>query len=185
MLLMLISISSDIFADGAVVASSSHIHFSSSEEWTIEHSVDISQNLYLPGMEANSNGVYPVVLDINVSPELIGVKEIEIEAFDREGRTVVDEERLFTYDRRMILPPELCPSVPGEIWFYRIRFINQIGHVSKWSDFHKGYGALTGGAFIKHFEKYAMKPWEFVGTEPSGSDFRIPGVGCPGRKRAE
>ena len=172
LLFMLISISSAVFADGTPVASSSHIHFSSNEEWNIEHNVDFSQNLYLPGMEANENGVYPVVLDLNVAPELLGVKEIEIEAFDRNGTTMVKEERVFTYDRRIILSPELCPSVPGEVWFYRIRFVNQIGHVSKWSDFHKGYGAITGEAFIKHFEKYAMKPWEFVATEPAGSEFR-------------
>ena len=169
---MLITVSSAIYADGAAVASTSPIHYSSGEEWDMEQSVSFSQNLYLPGMEANENGVYPVVLDINVAPELLGIREIEIEAFDRDGNTMVSEERMFSYDRRVILPPELCPSVPGEVWFYRVRFINQIGHVSKWSGVHKGYGALTGEAFIKHFEKYAMKPWEFVGTEPVGSDFR-------------
>ena len=172
LLLVLMSISSAIFADGAVVASSSPIHFSSGEEWDMEHNVSFSQNLYLPGMEANSNGVYPVVLDIQVAPELLGVKEIEIEAFNDEGKTMVNAERVMSYDRRIILSPDLCPSEPGEIWFYRIRFVNHIGHVSKWSEFHKGYGAITGEAFIKHFEKYAMKPWEFIGTEKVGSDFR-------------
>lgn len=169
---MLISISSAIYADGAVVASTSPIHYSSGEEWNMEQGVSFSQNLYIPGMQPNSNGVYPVVLDINVAPELLGVREIEIEAFDNDGNTMFSEERVFSYDRRVILPPELCPSVPGEIWFYRIRFINQIGHVSKWSGVYKGYGAITGEAFMKHFEKYAMKPWEFIGTEPEGSAFR-------------
>ena len=54
------------------------------------------------------------------------------------------------------------PSVPGETWMYRLRGTDVFDRYSAWSDGVEGYGALTGNAFIKFFEAYALKPWEFV-----------------------
>lgn len=118
--------------------------------------LSVSKNSYSASLKANANGVYPVTIKIGNDTTFT---EYQVEGVSSTGksmgtRTVKNNETL--------ADSSFSPSVPGETWMYRLRGTDVFDRYSAWSDGVEGYGALTGNAFIKFFEAYALKPWEFV-----------------------
>lgn len=118
--------------------------------------LSVSKNSYPASLKANINGVYPVTIKIGNDSTFT---EYQVEGVSSTGksmgtRTVKNDETL--------ADSSFSPSVPGETWMYRLRGTDVFDRYSAWSDGVEGYGALTGNAFIKFFEAYALKPWEFV-----------------------
>lgn len=120
---------------------------------------DFSSNYYSNQLNANSAGLFPVVLSVGKIPD--DAISIEIEAYDYGKTQVTLEVKNFELATSIVLS-DASPAVPGEIWAYRARFVLSDGSRTEWSDFDYGYGAITNEAFIKFYERYAMKPWEFV-----------------------
>ena len=52
-----------------------------------------------------------------------------------------------------------------ESYNYKIRGVDKFYSYSEWTAGLNGYGALTPEKFIKTFEAYALKPWEFINSE--------------------
>lgn len=119
-----------------------------------------SDNYYAAGLQANENGIFPVVL--NVDTELEDISALEIEAYDWKKSNEPVSSWTLPSSEHIVLSGDMSPSKPGEIWSYRARFVLSDGSRTEWSDFDYGYGAITNEAFIKFYERYAMKPWEFV-----------------------
>lgn len=128
--------------------------------------ITVTQNKWSSDLTANSNGVYPVKLSLGSSNMY---QEYQIEAIDSSGVSRGTISGLTNNEPTRILS-DLSPDKPGDIWSYRIRGLDVFGRYSEWSStlgsdsdrFAEGYGALTGNAFIKFFEAYGLKPWEFV-----------------------
>ena len=128
--------------------------------------ITVTQNKWSSDLTANSNGVYPVKLSLGSSNMY---QEYQIEAIDSSGVSRGTISGLVNNEPTRILST-LSPDKPGDIWSYRIRGLDVFGRYSEWSStlssasdrFTEGYGALTGNAFIKFFEAYGLKPWEFV-----------------------
>ena len=111
-------------------------------------------NGYRSGLTANSNGVYPVFLDINnpdafkklyISVNGSVANEISIEKLKKESFAIES------------------PQMPFETYEYTVYGESLFGRKTKVSKPVVAYGAVTPEKFIKLFEAYAMKPWEFVG----------------------
>lgn len=121
-----------------------------------------STNYYSAELVANGNGVYPVVLTVGFDSSVLGADAIELEAYDDSGASLVMSARKVGYAGSVVLSGDMSPSKPGEIWRYRARLVYHDGRRGSWSSMQEGYGAITGTAFMKFFERYAMKPWEFT-----------------------
>ena len=128
--------------------------------------ITISQNQWSADLTANGNGVYPVKLSLGSSSLY---EKYQIEALDADNVSQGTIGELVNNNPEIILT-DLSPEKAGDVWYYRIRGVDVFGRYSEWSSnstsqsdrYASGYGALTGHAFIKFFEMYAMKPWEFV-----------------------
>ena len=130
--------------------------------------ISVSRNRWSGDLKANSNGVYPVIFSLGSSTLY---EEYQVEALDSAGISKGTLDGLKNNTPETILT-NLSPSTPGEIWYYRVRGVDVFGRYSEWSTsrsdeserYAEGYGALTGNAFIKFFEAYVLKPWEFVNS---------------------
>ena len=120
----------------------------------------------ISGGSPNSNGVYPLYFSISGS-EYIQDLELEIIKSSNPTGAVPEIHEVSASSSATAFASEYYPSKVGEIWTYRVRGIDPFGRYTDWSGYLQGYGAITGNAFIKFFEAYGLKPWEFVGK----SDF--------------
>ena len=128
--------------------------------------INVTRNMWASDLTANENGVYPVKFSLGSSSLY---EEYQVEAIDSNNVSQGTLNGLKNNEPERVLT-ELSPKKPGDEWFYRIRGVDVFGRYSEWSStnsgqadkYASGYGALTGHAFIKFFEMYAMKPWEFV-----------------------
>lgn len=132
----------------------------------------VSENRYVSSLEntESSNGVYPLMITINgESGATYQVEAYQLSSsgvMTTQGRHVVDASE----QGSEIAVPDISPVNVGDVWYYRVRKGDQFGRYSDWSTentsesdrYKTGYGAITGEAFIKYFEAYAMKPWEFL-----------------------
>lgn len=120
--------------------------------------ITVTKNRWNNSLKENANGVYPVVLTVGNDSTFT---EYQVEAVSADGKS---QGTISVKNDETITLDTLSPAKPGEIWQYRIRGTDVFGRYSAWSGSIEGYGALTGHAFIKFFEAYAMKPWEFVNS---------------------
>ena len=132
----------------------------------------VSENKYIASLQGqeSSAGVYPLMITINGDAgATYQVEAYKLSAngiMTTQGRHVVSKENQGTE----IVVPDISPTAVGEKWYYRVRKGDQFRRYSEWSTdntaesdkYKTGYGAITGQAFIKFFEAYAMKPWEFI-----------------------
>ena len=132
----------------------------------------VSENKYTAALEGqqSSSGVYPLMITVNGDAG----STYQVEAFQlsstgimtTQGRHVITASE----QGQEIVVSDISPTTVGEEWYYRIRKGDKFGRYSDWSTdnsfvsdrYKTGYGAITGQAFIKFFEAYAMKPWEFI-----------------------
>ena len=113
------------------------------------------------GGSPNSNGVYPLYFSISGSDYLKGL-ELEIIKSSSPTGAVPEVHEISASSSDTAFSSEYYPDKVGEIWTYRVRGIDPFERYTDWSGYLQGYGAITGTAFIKFFEAYALKPWEFV-----------------------
>ena len=117
-----------------------------------------------------SNGVYDLILKVGENSTF---NNYEVEALSETGQSMATFT--VTNNEELVLTGNTRPSVVGVKYQYRIRGVDIFGRYSEWSSensssadkYCEGYGAITGSAFIKFFEKFSLKPWEFI----SQSDF--------------
>ena len=130
----------------------------------------VSQNKFDSRLEdlANASGVYPVIAKIGTDPNY---KVFQIGAYSLNISGDSAEQGVVTLNSEdEIVLTNLSPTSVGEKWYYKVRGADVYGRWSEWSTansstsdkYAEGYGAITGEAFIKFFEAYAMKPWEFI-----------------------
>lgn len=118
--------------------------------------ISISSNRYDSALSANENGVYPVWLDVRNSERF---KSIDLTV------TMNGEDVSFTLpvsSSVVAIPWEYTPAKPFESYSYSVKGNSYFGRATSTSPKTVAYGALTGEKFIKLFESFAMKPWEFV-----------------------
>lgn len=122
--------------------------------------ISINSNRYNSLLTANENGVYPVWLSV-ANPEHF--KSIDLRVTINGDTT---EHTLNVKDLSSLaysLGTDLSPSEPFVSYSYSFKGNSYFGRTTQWSSTAIAYGAVTGEKFIKLFEAYAMKPWEFVG----------------------
>ena len=126
----------------------------------------VSKNSYSATLTANSNGVYPVIIKTGNDSTFT---EYQVEGVSSTGKSMGTRS---ISNNGTLSESAFSPSVPGETWMYRLRGTDVFDRYSAWSDGVEGYGALTGNAFIKFFEAYALKPWEFVNKSDFPSNLK-------------
>lgn len=117
----------------------------------------VKSNSYNSSLTANGNGIYPVYLSVGNQEAFKTITvsvttpdgaeesiEYSIDDLKNSGFAVKSPEKPFE---------KYSYTVSGESWF---------GRKTKTSKVVEAYGAVTPEKFIKLFEAYAMKPWEFV-----------------------
>ena len=120
------------------------------------------------GGSANSNGVYPLYYSVSGS-EYIETLELEIIKSNTPSGAVPEIHEIST-SSSSAMASGYYPAEPGTVWVYRVRGVDPFGRYTDWTGYQQGYGALTGKAFIKLFEMYGLKPWEYInGTKLSAS----------------
>lgn len=123
--------------------------------------VTVRSNIYDKNLVANENGVYPVLLAVD---NLESFKTITVTARKADGSVVSTMQ----YSTDELVKNNFAidsPSDPFEKYSYVISGESWFGRKTKESSPVEGYGALTPEKFIKVFEAYAMKPWEFAEKE--------------------
>ena len=125
--------------------------------------LSIKSNTYVDGMNASADGVYPVIASVDYSGSMYssfiieGLKD-EVVSPKTQSAGIV---KIGNGEEKVI--DKLSPVKVGEKWSYRIQGIDVFGRPSAWSTTVNGYGALTAERYIKFFEAFGLKPWEFVG----------------------
>ena len=119
------------------------------------------------GASANSAGIYPVVF--TTTKEAPGVM-IEIEAArnvdgsDPVGTVMISASDLV--DGNNALPADISPASLFTEYYFRARKTNPFGRTTSWSSWQRGWGGLTGSAYIDMFEMWILKPWEHLSELP-------------------
>lgn len=116
----------------------------------------VTKNKFSSTLRPNTSGVYPVTITIGNDSTFT---EYQIEGVSSSGRSMGTKT---IKNNETLTDATFSPTTPGESWMYRLRGTDVFDRYSAWSDGVEGYGALTGETFIKFFEKYVLKPWEFV-----------------------
>ncbi|HIV98635.1 MAG TPA: fibronectin type III domain-containing protein [Candidatus Ornithospirochaeta avicola] len=113
--------------------------------------VSVNVNRFNKNLSANENGVYPVWLSLE-----------EPEAFERvEVVTLEDgETHKYTPSAEIVLS-DISPSEPFETVKIKVRLIGVFGQVTEYTEEIDAYGALSSEKYIKLFEAFCLKPWEF------------------------
>lgn len=119
----------------------------------------LSSNFYHSSLVPDSQGVFPVVLLLSDIDE---ISSVVLEVFDQDGNLI---KKCTHAPEQMIVLSDCSPDRPGIYWSYRYYFSFTDGTSSSCSEMQKAYGAITDEAYVKFFERYAMKPWEFVSYE--------------------
>ncbi len=115
----------------------------------------IMSNRYNDKLTANSNGVYPVWLSIDGYER---IKEIDLRVNNGEPVKISMKD----LENEDFALSQYSPDEPFEKYTYSVKAYSYFGRTTSWGTNETAYGAVTGEKFIKLFEAYAMKPWEFV-----------------------
>ena len=118
-------------------------------------------NAYRDNLTANSDGVYPVVLAVNNAEAF---KKLYISINGAEAKEIsMDKLKSANFAIE-------SPQKPFETYDYTVYGESLFGRRTKVSKPVTAYGTVTPEKFIKLFEAFAMKPWEFVGKGVLGSE---------------
>lgn len=113
--------------------------------------VSVNVNRFNKNLSANENGVYPVWLSLE-----------EPEAFERVEVVTVEDEKTHEYEPSSeIVLSDISPSEPFEKVRIKVRLIGVFGQVTEYTEEIDAYGALSSEKYIKLFEAFCLKPWEF------------------------
>lgn len=117
----------------------------------------VKSNSYSSSLTANENGVYPVYLSVGNQDAF---KTITVSVTTQDG---VTESKVYSIDDLKNSGFAVkSPEKPFEKYSYTVSGESWFGRKTKTSKVVEAYGAVTPEKFIKLFEAYAMKPWEFV-----------------------
>lgn len=130
-------------------------------------SISLLSNTYNPSLTAGENGVYPVWISIAGKENY---KTIHFEV--QSGETVTKYDLLLADLEKASFALPFSPENPFETVSVRYRGESYFGRFTKWSDFASYYGALAPEKFIKMFEAYSLKPWEFVAYDWFPADLK-------------
>ena len=123
----------------------------------------VTTNYYDSSLVADANGIYPVFMEIPQQSDFIGY-EVSIAINGEDMYSFVDTaENLI--GKINLTEKGYAPSKVFESYSYKIRGIDKFYSYSEWTVGLNGYGAITPEKFIKTFEAYALKPWEFINSE--------------------
>lgn len=131
-------------------------------------SISVLSNTYNPSLTSNSNGVYPIWISV---AEKEKYKTIHFEVQSGGAVTTYDISLLDLESSSFALD-EFSPDDPFETVSIRYRGESYFGRYTQWSSFASYYGALTPEKFIKMFEAYSLKPWEFVSYDWFPADLK-------------
>lgn len=117
-------------------------------------------------MTANSNGVFPVEIELSLGGDSYAAADYVITRKGIAGGVQAqgDEERTFVtsdstyYDNN--------GTMPGQVYTYTAVARDALGRSSSASESVNGYGAITGEAYIDMFEAHLLKPWESPSLHP-------------------
>lgn len=113
--------------------------------------VSVNVNRFNKNLSANENGVYPVWLSLE-----------EPEAFESVEVVTVEDEKTHEYEPSSeIVLSDISPSEPFEKVRIKVRLIGVFGQVTEYTEEIDAYGALSSEKYIKLFEAFCLKPWEF------------------------
>ena len=121
------------------------------------------------GGTASSEGIYPLYYSVTGS-QYIESLELEIVKANTPTGAIPEYHDIEASSSAVAFSSSYYPSKIGEAWMYRVRGVDPFGRYTDWTGYQQGYGALTGKAFIKMFEMYGLKPWEYInGTKLSAT----------------
>lgn len=124
--------------------------------------LNMLNNTYRSDLVANSNGVYPVIVNCSTSDVYSSYKIEVVETDSPNNNSTVAGTKFLASGEDIALDANLSPATAGVKWSYRIAGKDAFGRYSEYSSYKLGYGALTGHAYVKFFEAYGLKPWEFL-----------------------
>lgn len=134
--------------------------------------VSVNVNRFNKSLSANENGVYPVWLSLE-----------EPEAFERVEVVTVEDGETYEYaPSSEIVLSDISPSEPFEKERIKVRLIGVFGQVTEYTEEIDAYGALSSEKYIKLFEAFCLKPWEFRKSDMLPDDVKqkwISGSGSP------
>lgn len=114
------------------------------------------------GYQANENGVYPVFLSIPSHYGDYQAYEIIVSNDGVEiGRITKDAAEIENIEYNLSIE-NYAPDDVFIQYEYQVRGVDKYYSYSEISQTIAGYGALTPERFIKAFEAFVLKPWEFV-----------------------
>ena len=123
----------------------------------------VTTNYYDSSLSADSNGIYPVFMEIPQQDNFIGYEvSISLNGEDLYSFRGSSENMV---GRTNLTEKGYASSKVFESYNYKIRGVDKFYSYSEWTAGLNGYGALTPEKFIKTFEAYALKPWEFINSE--------------------
>ena len=129
---------------------------------------NVTRNYYSSSFDTadtnlNHGGIYPVLLKID-DQDYQGY-EVQANYNGLEIGSFIDFASAFENADLNLSEKDLAPERVFEQYEYRVRGVDKYGSYTQWSDVQVGYGALTPDKFIKTFEAFSLKPWEFVNNE--------------------
>lgn len=106
---------------------------------------------------SDANGLYPVAY--TATAEAPGVTmEIEVNMGSEGTETfTVDADKITSGVNAL----EISPSELFVKYSYRARKMNPFGRTTGWTAWQEGWGAMTDEAYVRMFEKWILKPWEY------------------------
>lgn len=123
--------------------------------------LNLKNNTYRDDLTPNSNGVYPVIVNCIADAVYSSYKLEVVESSLPNNNSNIAGVTFLDSGVDTVLDTKLSPSNIGEKWSYRIAGKDAFGRYSEYSSYKHGYGAITNEVFIKFFEAYGLKPWEF------------------------
>lgn len=123
--------------------------------------LNLKNNTYRSDLTPNANGVYPVIVNCIADDVYSNYKIEVIETSSPNNNSTVAGEIFVGAGSDVILSTKFSPSNVGEKWSYRMAGKDAFGRYSEYGAYKLGYGAITNAVFIKFFEAYGLKPWEF------------------------
>lgn len=130
--------------------------------------VSVTANYYDSSLIAGEDGVYPVFLVLPDNDNFIGY-EVSITENGEDVASFRDTSDNLT-GRINLTEKGYAPKAYFEVYNYKIRGVDKFYSFSEWSIGQNGYGALTFEKYIKIFEMFALKPWEFINS-PEYADY--------------
>ena len=128
-------------------------------------SFEVLANTWADSISPNSNGVYPVLVKFN---SVEGYAKFTVNCITLK-KTVEYTAEEAAGGKMLSMGAENSPDEPFEIYVYQATGESPFGRKIV-SDAMNGYGALTGDAFIKYFQVFSLKPWEYAGKNLLGPE---------------